>query len=135
MRLYLLFLPLAACSAIENSFTVEDAHGVVSAAELDFCGSTTPLHRVDGQFVGSVPIDCEGRGHVRLTYASGQKRECLVGYVTPGAKQDYLFRASDMECQYFPPIALVAPPVVELREPSMVRFKEIERACMAMCAS
>jgi hypothetical protein len=90
---------LVACSAVENTFTVEDEKGAVTAAALVLCGSTTHLVRSDGRFSVSKPIDCEGEGHIRLTYASGQERDCLVGYVTPGAKQDFRFRASETECQ------------------------------------
>lgn len=92
-------LALAACSTVENTFTVEDEKGAVKAADLVLCGSTTPLQRSDGRYSISKPIDCEGEGHIRLTYASGHERECLVGYVTPGAKQDFRFRASETECQ------------------------------------
>jgi hypothetical protein len=91
-------LALAACSRIENTFTVEDEKGAVTAADLVLCGSTTPLRRSDGSYAISRPIDCEGEGHIRLTYASGREQECIVGYVTPRAKQDFRFRASETEC-------------------------------------
>jgi len=92
-------LALAACSAVANTFTVEDEKGTVTAANLVICGSTTPLVRTDGNFSVSKLIDCEGEGRIRLTYASGHEGECLVGYVTPGAKQDFRFRASETECR------------------------------------
>src|SRR5690242_19257293 len=85
------------CSAVDNTFTVQDEKGAVKAADLVLCGSTTPLRREDGNFTVSKPIDCEGSGHIRLTYASGHEQECPVGYVTPAAKQDFRFRASDAE--------------------------------------
>jgi hypothetical protein len=90
---------LVACSEVENTFTVEDEAGAVKAADLVLCGSTTALHGRDGRFTVSKPIDCEGGGRIRLTYTSGHKRDCPVGYVTPGAKQDFRFRASEAECQ------------------------------------
>lgn len=82
------------------------------------------VHRFERQLiVWSEPV---GRRHIQverpLIYVTGQKRECLVGHVTPGAKQDFTFRASHVQCQYFPPIALVAPPVAEARQPEMARF-------------
>ena len=92
-------LALAACSAVENTFTVQDEKGAVTAADLVLCGSTTPLKRSNGRFTLSMPIDCEGDGRIRLTHASGHEQDCLVGYVTPGAKQDFRFRASEAECQ------------------------------------
>ena len=90
---------LAGCSAVENTFTVEDERGAVTAADLVLCGSSTPLRRSDGRFSISKPIDCEGSGHIRLTYVSGREQDCPVGYVTAGAKQDFRFRASEAECQ------------------------------------
>ena len=92
-------LALAACSAVENTFAVEDEAGAVKTATLVLCGSTTTLLRSNGRLSVSRPIDCEGEGRIRLTYASGQQRECLVGYVIPGAKQDFRFRASEADCQ------------------------------------
>jgi hypothetical protein len=92
-------LTLVACSAAENTFTVEDEKGAVTAADLVMCGSTTPLQRSDGRLSVSKPIDCEGEGRIRLTYASGHERECPVGYVTPGLEQDFRFRASETECE------------------------------------
>ena len=96
---FAILFALAACSAVANTFTVEDEKGAVKAADLVICGSTTPLARSDGSFSVSKPIDCEGEGRIRLTYASGHERECLVGYVTPGAKQDFRFRATEAECE------------------------------------
>lgn len=92
-------LALVGCSAVENTFTVESEKGAVTAADLILCGSTTPLRRLDGRFTVSKPIDCEGEGYIRLTYASGHEQDCLVGYVTPGLKQDFRFRAREAECQ------------------------------------
>lgn len=90
---------LVGCSRVENSFTVEDEGRTIAVADLVLCDSTTPLKRVDGRFVVSKPISCEGEGYIRLTYASGQEKECRIGYVTPGAKQDFRFRAGESKCQ------------------------------------
>jgi len=90
---------LAACSRAENTFTVEDEQRAVTAASLVLCDSTTPLQRLDSRLSVSKPIDCEGSGYIRLTYASGRVWDCPVGYVTPGAKQDFKFRATEAECQ------------------------------------
>jgi hypothetical protein len=92
-------LTLAACSRAENTFTVEDEQRSVTAASLVLCGSTTPLQRLDGRLFVSKPINCEGRGYIRLSYLSGREWDCPVGYVTPGAKQDFKFRATEAECQ------------------------------------
>jgi hypothetical protein len=90
---------LVSCSQVENTFTVEDEGRAVAVADLVLCDATTPLKRVDGPFAVSKSISCEGEGYIRLTYASGQERECRIGYVTPGAKQDFKFRAGEAECQ------------------------------------
>lgn len=90
---------LASCSRVENTFTVEDEGKAVAVADLVLCGSETPLKRVDGRFVVSKPIRCEGDGYIRLTYSSGQEKECRIGYVTPGAKQNFRFRAGEAKCQ------------------------------------
>ena len=89
---------LAACSAGENTFTIDDEKGTVAAANLVLCGSTTPLRRVDGRFTLRKSVDCEGSGYIRLTYATGADRDCPIGYVTPGAAQDFRFRASEAAC-------------------------------------
>lgn len=90
---------LASCSPVENTFTIDNDKGAVTAAELSLCGSTTPLQRLDGGLTVSRPINCEDGGYIRLTFASGHEQACRVGYVTPGAKQDFRFLASEAECQ------------------------------------
>lgn len=90
-------LTLASCSAVENTFTVEDEQGSVRSANLVLCGSTTPIQRQGGRFTASEPINCEGSGYIQVTYAAGDQRNCPVGYVTPGSTQVFAFRAS--ECQ------------------------------------
>jgi hypothetical protein len=90
---------LAACSAVENTFTIDDDKGTVTGANLVLCGSTTPLRRVDGRFILRKSVNCEGSGYIRLTYATGDKRDCPVGYVTPGAAQDFRFRAGEAACK------------------------------------
>jgi hypothetical protein len=92
-------LALVGCSAVENTFTVADEKKAVKAADLILCGSTTPLQRLNGRFSVSKPIDCEGSGHIRLTYALGREQTCAVGYVMPGAKQDFRFLATEAECE------------------------------------
>lgn len=89
---------LVGCSRVESTFTVEDEGGAVAVADLVLCGLETPLKRVDGQFAVSKPIKCEGDAYIRLTYGSGQERECRIGYVTPGIKQDFKFRAGESKC-------------------------------------
>ncbi|HKC03070.1 MAG TPA: hypothetical protein VKC17_07180 [Sphingomicrobium sp.] len=101
MRLFAFaaLLTLAACSRAENTFIVEDEQQSVTAGSLVLCGSTTPLQRLDGRLSVSKRIGCEGHGYIRLTYKSGREWDCPVGYVTPGAKQDFKFRATEADCQ------------------------------------
>ena len=94
---FALLFALSACA--ENTFTVEDERGAVTTANLVLCGSTTRLKRLGGRLTVRTPIDCEGSGYIRLTYASGGQMDCLIGYVTPGAEQVFTFRANETECQ------------------------------------
>ena len=97
LRLAPLFA-LAGCSLPSgNSFTVADENAVLRSAQLVLCSTTIPLERHDGRFTATRQIDCEGSGYILLTEASGEQRQCVVGYVTPGAKQEFTFQES--ECQ------------------------------------
>ena len=91
-------LVLSACSMVENSFVVEDEQNAVVAATLVVCGSETPLRRGGERLVVSKRISCEGSGHIRLRYASGAEHDCPVGYVTPGAPQNFTYRATETGC-------------------------------------
>jgi hypothetical protein len=90
---------LSACSKVENSFVVEDEQNAVVAATLVVCGSETPLRRRGERLAVSKRIRCEGSGHISLRYASGAQHDCLVGYVTPGAPQNFTYRATEAGCR------------------------------------
>ena len=90
---------LSACSRVENSFVVKDEQKAVAAAKLVLCGWETPLQRTGARLAVSKAIDCEGSGHIRLRYASGDEHDCPVGYVTPGAKQTFTYRATETGCK------------------------------------
>lgn len=93
-----MLIVVSACSRVENTFVVADEKKLVTAAELTLCGAEVPLRRSGGQFTVSKAIDCEGSGRIRLRYASGGKYDCIVGYVTPGAVQNFTFRATENGC-------------------------------------
>ena len=89
---------LSACNRVENSFVVEDRQNIVVEAALVLCGTEMPLRRDGDQFVISKAIDCEGSGHLTLRYSSGDRHDCIVGYVTPGAVQSFRFQATEQGC-------------------------------------
>lgn len=95
---FALAISLAACSGAESTFSVKDEHGLVTAARLELCGSEASLQRRNGQFTARKTVDCESSGRIRLTHASGAQHDCLIGYVTPGAEQDWTFRATGSGC-------------------------------------
>lgn len=101
MRLLFLtsLLALAGCSMFgeKNSFTVWDERGVVSSAQLVLCGARSHFERKNGRFTAIRQIDCEGSGYILLTDSDGDQRQCMVGYVTPGAAQEFTYR--ERECQ------------------------------------
>lgn len=89
---------VAACSTVDNTFVVMDEQKAVSGAKLVLCGSEVPLRRNGDRLSVSKAIDCEGSGHITLRYTSGDERECVVGYVTPGMAQSFTFRATQKGC-------------------------------------
>ena len=100
MRLigFALMMVLAGCSRVPNTFTVHDPGHLVRSANLRLCGTETPLVRMNNEIELSLPINCEGEGQIALTYEDNRMRGCHVGYVTPGAKQAFRFRAEPSSC-------------------------------------
>ena len=91
---------LSACSPrVENAFVVEDEQNAVATAKLTLCGSETPLQRQGERLAVRKSIDCEGSGHVTLRYATGDEHDCAVGYVTPGAEQNFKYQATAKGCE------------------------------------
>lgn len=89
---------LSACSRGENRFVVEDDQSLVIAANIELCDSVVPMDRTGDRFIGSVAINCEGSGHIKLRYASGDEHDCLIGYVTPGIIQSITYQATAQGC-------------------------------------
>jgi len=92
---------LGGCTGAKNTFEIEDPRGLVSSATLRLCGSETPLAREADRLTLTRSIACEGDGEIRLVYEDGGSRHCIIGYVTPDAKQDWHFRADQSSCHHF----------------------------------
>jgi hypothetical protein len=93
-----LLVVASGCASVTNSFAVEDEQSLVSEANLLLCGARVPLRRGGKQLSISYAIECEGDGHVALRYTSGEQHDCLIGYVTQGAVQKFIFRATEEGC-------------------------------------
>ncbi|WP_416907145.1 MAG: hypothetical protein ACMVO5_08800 [Polymorphobacter sp.] len=98
MLAILSFATISACTKVENGFVVEDQQRRVETATLVLCGSETPLRRRGDQVTISKVIECEGDGQIELQYFSGDAYQCIVGYVTPGAAQDFNYHAMETGC-------------------------------------
>jgi len=99
MKLYLAgLLLLAGCSPVRNTFEVDAAASPDAVATLALCGKETPLNRSGQRLRVAFPITCEGHGEVRVQFEDGGRATCGVGYVTPGAVQDFRFRVHDGRC-------------------------------------
>lgn len=94
----LLAIGLAACSSIENDFIITDSGNAVSSADVVLCGARIPLVRHGNVLSGSFKITCEGEGFVSANLRSGGEIRCRIGYVTPGAKQDFNFVVERGQC-------------------------------------
>jgi hypothetical protein len=95
----LLVVTLGGCAGPKNTFVVEDPHRLVTSATLRLCGSDTRLVRDGDRLSLTQSVGCEGHGEIELFYADRGPEHCLIGYVTPDAKQDFHFRAEQSSCQ------------------------------------
>jgi hypothetical protein len=91
-------LILVGCTNVQNTFIVEDERQAVADATLVLCGSELPLKRSGRRLWISHAITCEGSGRIRLRYASGDRHDCIVGYVTPPAVQSFTYQATEKGC-------------------------------------
>ena len=85
----------AGCSDVQSSFTVIDDGATIQSAQLELCGTITPLARHDGRLTVNKRINCEGSGYIRLFEVGGGERLCPVGYVTPGLEQHLTYEADE----------------------------------------
>ena len=94
------FALLVGCSPTgANTFQVDTAASPDAVATLAICGKETPLKRRGPFLATDRSITCEGHGEVRVQRTGGGVSICPVGYVTPGAKQDFRFRLRDGICE------------------------------------
>lgn len=97
--LLLSLLPLVeGCDRVDNTFKVTDPGGAVAAAELRLCGSQVKLTQSNHQFGGATAVTCEGEGEILVHLSDGRETSCHIGYVTPGAKQNFEFIVEGAQC-------------------------------------
>lgn len=85
------------CSDVANTFEVLAPEA--RSAELHLCGKATELRRSGARFSTVRKITCEGAGEITIRFADRPPASCRVGYVTPGAVQDFQFEVDGLECR------------------------------------
>ncbi len=88
---------VAACSDVPNTFNVK-SNRMVTSADLRLCGKEKRLHKLGDSFVGAQRITCEGEGQI-IVRSDRAPVTCVVGYVTPGAVQDFSFLVEAGSCR------------------------------------
>lgn len=88
---------VAACGGAQNTFRVKVDRNVASA-ELRLCGKNKHLQRRGDSFVGAQIVTCEGGGDIMIR-SKNSSTICILGYVTPGAPQDFSFVVEDGICR------------------------------------
>ncbi len=98
--LLLLLLSMSVgCSRVDNTFAIGDPGGNVTSAELRLCGSQIQLSRSDHQLSGKKRVTCEGEGEILVRLSDGRETSCHIGYVTPGAEQNFAFIVENAQCR------------------------------------
>lgn len=92
-----LIVGVAACGGAPNTFRVK-ADRDVASAELRLCGKNKHLQRLGDSFVGAQIVTCEGGGDIMIR-SKNSSTICILGYVTPGAPQDFSFVVEDGICR------------------------------------
>jgi len=79
-------LLLSACGTKDSAIFSVSTEGLLAGAnaELELCGRTIPMTRLNDAFVASETITCEGEAVVRLSLTDGSQLKCDAGYVTHG---------------------------------------------------
>jgi hypothetical protein len=78
---------------------LEDERELVRSAKIELCDSERMMDRQGRYFWATQEITCEGSGLIRLTYRDGSTHDCIVGYVTPGAHQNFTYQATNSGCR------------------------------------
>ena len=75
---------LSGCSPTPHHFrvNVENADSQVATASVTLCGKPEgTLQRSGVNFTGTIAVNCEGSGYVRLQSVDGTTIDCPIGYV------------------------------------------------------
>jgi hypothetical protein len=101
VRVALLFLLVLSvgCERTQSVFSVEDRSDSVVSAELQVCGSKTPLARSGKRFSITRAVACEGEGTVVVYLSDKRTALCRIGYVTPRIEQDFTFVVESGLCE------------------------------------
>jgi hypothetical protein len=95
----LMTLVLVACSpGTSDSFDVRIADGAAMTATLKLCGEEVALVRKGDHFTGTRRTRCEGGGEIVVAFSDRPPVSCNVGYVTPGAAQDFSYVVQGGAC-------------------------------------
>ena len=89
---------LAACVPAKNSVDVDTSGSPNVSGVVVLCDRETRLTARRDHLTAGVPITCEGSGEVRLRSGDGASATCQIGYVTPGAVQEFYFVLQRGEC-------------------------------------
>lgn len=89
---------LAACVPAKNSVDVDTSGSPNVSGVVVLCDRETRLTARGDHLTAGVPITCEGCGEVRLRSGDGASATCQIGYVTPGAVQEFYFVLQRGEC-------------------------------------
>lgn len=83
---------------VDNKFTIADPEGSVTSAVVQLCGSQVKLSRSKGGFSGYKKVNCDGDGKIVVLLSGGRETSCPIGYVAPGAKQEFPFIVQGGRC-------------------------------------
>lgn len=97
--LLLCAVALTSCTGKSDTFTVADPNGLAKSAVLQLDGHAQSLTRFSKRLTTVREIRRDAHGRMLITYADGRKVDCLIGYVTPGALQQWDFRLTPTTCE------------------------------------
>ena len=90
---------VSSCNHVTNGVVIYDKGQTMSSAEARLCGRHKPLTKNGAEIRGAIPITCEGDGAILVRLLNGKETTCRIGYVTPGARQDFRFVVEGGQCR------------------------------------
>jgi len=87
---------MTGCDRAANTFEVNAPDA--GSAELQLCGKATSLERSGDKLTVTRAISCEGDGVITVHFPNRPPVSCPIGYVTPGAVQNFRFKVDDGQC-------------------------------------